>query len=549
MPGIIDLRSNLRDLPYPTDSKQPYIRTRIPAYEDTGPSNSPGRDVIGRSGYLNASLTDVDRLTQWGFDGTGGVLYLLKQNGLALSAPKTLGGPRRIYSPANTLAQIAVGAISGIHFNKQGILPDIGVTEKYEYRLRNEFNGNEETGGLNRLVALKTAKLNKNGQSITLGDALRLDVNRNNELVLLQYLGGPNSVLGIGQTRIKRYTDTETWALNLSSRELKKQIVALTYGQLESETSLTRLEGTGLAAIGNFAQTLKDNSTASDGVKTTILGRIADYSQFNRSKTYNAGDPGNSAGLNRETYYQGVPKKANEGLNGIDNINYQTIYASNDGPVTDGSLDDIIKFYFAVLDNDDPQYKVYTHFRAYLTNFGDNFSADWSSFKYMGRGENFYRYNGFERSISIGFKVHVGSRAELFPTYDKLNYLASVMAPDYSNGGFMRGNIVELTVGDYLNSVPGIIDNLEYQFPEDSTWEIARLDDGSEDKNSAELPTLVEVSMNFKPIHSFLPRTVKLDTVFDRALSALDNEEGPLPESQFINMGSSNKGYKSYTTE
>lgn len=546
MPGIIDLRSNLRDLPYPTDSKQPYIRTRIPAYEDTGPNNSPGRDVIGRSGYLDASLTDVNRLTQWGSDGTGGVLYLLKQNGLALSAPKTLGGPKRVYSPANTLAQIAVGAISGVHFNKQGTLPDIDVTEKYEYRLKYEFNGDRETGRLNRLVALKTAKLNKDGQSITLGDALKLDVNRNNELILLEYLGGPNSVLGIGQTQIKRYTDTETWALNLSSKTLNKQIVALTYGQLESEVSLTNLSGTGLAAIGNFAQTLKDNSTASDFKKSTILGRIANYSEFNRDTTYNAGDPGNSQELNRETYYQGVPKKANEGLKGIDNINYERIYASDDGkPVTDGSLDDIIKFYFAVLNNNDPQQKVYSHFRAYLTNFGDSFSADWSSFKYMGRGENFYRYNGFERSISIGFKVHVGSRAELFPTYDKLNYLASVMAPDYSNGGFMRGNIVELTIGDYLNSVPGVIDNLEYQFPEDSTWEVARLDDGSEDKNSAELPTLVEVSMNFKPIHSFLPRTVKYTTVNTRKEGDLNT----LPESQFINMGSGNKGYKPYTTE
>ena len=101
-------------------SKSPYIWTPVPKYDDSGPNNSPGKDVIGRSGYLNATLTDLDRLTQWGLDGTGGVLYLLKQTGLSLSAPKTLGNPKRIYSPANTLAQIAVGAISGIHFNKQG---------------------------------------------------------------------------------------------------------------------------------------------------------------------------------------------------------------------------------------------------------------------------------------------------------------------------------------------------------------------------------------------------------------------------------------------
>jgi len=520
-------------------SKSPYIWTPVPKYDDSGPNNSPGKDVIGRSGYLNATLTDLDRLTQWGLDGTGGVLYLLKQTGLSLSAPKTLGNPKRIYSPANTLAQIAVGAISGIHFNKQGLLPSVNDNDKYEYRLRYEFNGNEETGKLNRLVALKTAKLNQDGQSIKAGDALKLDINRNNDLVLLQYLGGPNSVLGVGQTRIKRYEFTETWANDLSSKELKKQILALTYNQLENEVSLTRLEGTGLVSIGNFAKILKDNSTASSGVKKTILGRIADYSQFNRNTTYNAGDPGNSSTLDREAYYQ---KEPNGKLNGVDKLNYRRIYATEDG-VAEG-YEDIIKFYFAVLDNDNPERKVYTHFRAYLSNFGDDYSAEWNSFRYMGRGENFYRYQGFDRSISVAFKVHVSSRAELFPTYDKLNYLASVMTPDYSEGGFMRGNLVELTIGDYLNKTPGIIEKLEYAFPEDSPWEIARLDNGKIDKNSAELPTLIEVNMNFKPIHQFLPRTIKSTTVEDRFFDELDIP----PESQFISLGSDNRGYKPYSS-
>lgn len=527
----------------------PYIWTPVPGYDDPNPRLGFGPDVFGRAGYIESGLEDVKRLTKWGTDGfSTGALYTLKQTALALSSPKTLAGvPRRIYNPANTLAQIAVGAISGVHLNRMGILPiAIAPSDKYEGKLRNEFNGNEGSEG-NRLVALKTLKLN--GGSIGPAEALRLDVNRNNEGQLLQYLGGPDSVLGIGQTRIKRYEYTEEWAKNLSSKELKKQVVALTYNQLENEVSITNLNGTGLGSIGNFALVAKENSTASEGVKKTILGRIANYAEFNRVKTYNAGDPGNSQNLDREAYYQGLPKKSNEGLNGIDNINYQSIYASNDGPVTDGSLDDIIKFYFAVLDNDDPQYKVYTHFRAYLTNFSDDHSAEWNSFKYMGRGESFRRYQGYDRSISLGFKVHVGSRAELFPTYDKLNYLASVMAPDYSSGGFMRGNLVEVTVGDYLNNVPGIIEKLEFQFPNDVNWEIARKDDGTPDPNSAELPTLIEVSMNFKPIHKFLPRTVKLDTVFDRKFATIGgtNDERPLPESQFISMGSDNKGYKPYS--
>ena len=171
------------------------------------------------------------------------------------------------------------------------------------------------------------------------------------------------------------------------------------------------------------------------------------------------------------------------------------------------------------MDNNDPSQKTYVHLKAYLTNFSDSHQANWDSFKYMGRGENFYRYGGYDRSISVGFRAYVHSRIELFPVYKKLNYLASVMAPDYSTGGFMRGNIVYLTIGDYIVNTPGIMENIEYQIPQESTWELAKKDDGTADPFTGELPMLIDVSFGFKPIHNFLPRTV----------TNLNN-----PESKFI---------------
>ena len=126
----------------------------------------------------------------------------------------------------------------------------------------------------------------------------------------------------------------------------------------------------------------------------------------------------------------------------------------------------------------------------------------------MGRGETFYRYGGYDRFISVGFRAYVHSRKELLPVYNKLNYLASVMAPDYSTGGFMRGNIVYLTIGDYIVNTPGIMENIEYQIPEESTWELARGNDGNIDTFVGELPMLIDANFSFKPIHNFLPRTV-----------------------------------------
>ena len=525
MPGIIDLQTNLRDLPYSTDSKQPYIRTRLPAYGDPGPSvGLLGRDLIGRSGQIQASLTDVNRLTKWGFDGIGGVLFLLKETALARTAPKTFGGPRRIYSPLNTIAQIAVGANSGIHLNKQGLLPIVDKEDTYEFVVRNEFNGND--GGLNRLTTLRKVKLL--GESISITDSNLVDVNRTDETVLLQYGGGPNSILGIGPTRIKRYEFTEEWAKNLSSQPLKKQIIALTYSQLENETTLTNLEGTGLPTIGNFMRTLNDISTASPDTKKRILGRITNYTDFNRAKTYGAGDPGNSPNLDRQAYTEGTPTETN----GVDQINNKVLYNSSNVDFSKSSRD-IVKFYIAVLNNDNPQNKTYIHFRAYIQAFTDNYSATWDNFKYMGRGENFYKYQGFDRSISLGFSVYVHSRIELFPTYDKLNFLASSMTPDYSSGGFMRGNIVQLTVGDYLNDTYGIIDNLTYDISQDSPWEVAKKDDGNDDGETAELPLLINCTMNFKPIHNFVPRIV-----------GNGNPYGNTNDSRFISLGSEGKGYK-----
>ena len=62
-------------------------------------------------------------------------------------------------------------------------------------------------------------------------------------------------------------------------------------------------------------------------------------------------------------------------------------------------------------------------FRAYLTDLSDDVSAEWNDVKYAGRGEKFYVYNGFSRTINVSFKVAALSAAEMEPMYRKLNHL------------------------------------------------------------------------------------------------------------------------------
>jgi hypothetical protein len=149
----------------------------------------------------------------------------------------------------------------------------------------------------------------------------------------------------------------------------------------------------------------------------------------------------------------------------------------------------------------------------------DNYNAEWNGFKYMGRGENFYRYNGFSRTINLGWTVAAQSKEELIPMYQKLNFLASSLAPDYSADGYMRGNLAVITVGGYLFDQPGIINSINYSVPSESPWEIGINDEKDDlaagtkygyDTTVKELPHIIKVTgFSFTPIHKFVPKLQK----------------------------------------
>jgi len=96
------------------------------------------------------------------------------------------------------------------------------------------------------------------------------------------------------------------------------------------------------------------------------------------------------------------------------------------------------------------------------------------------------------------------------PLYKKLNHLISQVYPDYSpDTNFMRGNVVNLTIGDYFYRVPGFLENVNVTLNTDVGWEILLNGDPSNnytETNVAQLPFVVDVSCTFKPIMNILPR-------------------------------------------
>ncbi len=234
-----------------------------------------------------------------------------------------------------------------------------------------------------------------------------------------------------------------------------------------------------------------------------------DYTRQNIEQRVGLGNPGKKKTREQLANYQ-------EGIGELDKINSLRLYKS--GVVTpDTDKNDLVKFRIGIIQNDNPSEKIFIHFRAFLDSMSDDYTADWSGEKLMGRGEQFYRYGGFDRKISLGWTVVAQSKNELMPMYQKLNYLASTLAPDYSKSlGYMRGNLATLTVGGYLYEQPGIITSLNYQVPEESPWEIAiptktgadSNNDILSDKSVKEMPHMIKVTgFNFIPIHEFTPRT------------------------------------------
>jgi hypothetical protein len=207
--------------------------------------------------------------------------------------------------------------------------------------------------------------------------------------------------------------------------------------------------------------------------------------------------------------WYGISREVRVGSGVQDGINLTPLFttakdAKPNDAVTIGDLKynirDLVKFRIEAVQTDTLR-STWMVFRAFITDYSDQVTADWSANKYIGRAEKFYTYGGFDRTVNISFKVAALSSAEMQPMYQKLNYLMSNMMGDY-NSGIMRGPMTKMTVGNWLDRQPGVITSLTYKVTNDSPWEIAmdETEENGKSVNQLILPHIVEVSMTFLPI-------------------------------------------------
>ena len=308
----------------------------------------------------------------------------------------------------------------------------------------------------------------------------------------------------------------------------------MTQAQLNARGLTSKGNSTALYNPSDFRKTTNrgeftDNaSMLADLGTSTVLSLAPDYVRANQITKFNYGDPGQHKTSESEEINNVINYGVNANLlDALDKINALPIYA---GSTVDNSLavKDSCDFNIGIINNNNSgATNDYLHFRALIDNFSDNYTAKWDAVQYVGRGEELYNYKGFGREISMGWTVYAQSKAELIPMYKKLNYLASSLAPDYTGAGFMRGNIVKITVGGYIYDQPGIIKSISYGIPEESPWEIAIGVDGEEDTSVKQLPHMIKVTgFTFIPIHKFIPAKANSTTDPTQKYIALANQTG-----------------------
>lgn len=490
--GILKLKTTLTDIPYGNDragggsSNEPYIKSTENYAIITTPNEIVRGGAIIRSKRVSE---DVARISKFLIDFPKGEVFIAKQISLQRTNPKLesintsdVGGrlgleldrigweESRTYSPTSLLAQIGSN-LAEIHLKRHGLNPFSSVNSSYEKKKRLEVQTNNSDG--NRLVNLFNNLIVKNKE----------------ENVISTYNGGAGSALGIGKTIINRTEFTN----------LQTTVNTLSYDIISKKNK-------------NISNKIDENFTST-----------TDYGFYNIESRINLGNPSDIS-LDRKF----VGSKSEKT---VDTINKLTVFYANDianpdktksvfiHPIKEIPLRpengellkltrDLIKFRIEVMDLDNPNFSYFIVMRANITGLQDNYSSNTENISYNGRGDDLFLYaGGFKREVSFNFLSVAQSRGEMKSIYQKLNYLASVLAPNYKNQQ-MRGNIVKLTIGDYIYRQPAIIRSLSLTPPTDSTWEIAMDEpENGMDNDMYELPHAIDGNVSFQIIHNFLPQT------------------------------------------
>jgi len=416
--------------------------------------------ILGRPS-VTAIARDTERITKF-LISPKGLLFTAKQFAQQLMNPNTENiagkagvGLTKIYDPLSPITNTA-GAPLGLRTDRH--MPPIvrATTSTYE-GIINSREGDEKRNN-NRLIRLKNELLSTSEDDSGPRKLLKKIQEISNTIQgfegqvinTLSGLTGPQSVGGIGATTIRRYVNT--------SKEKQSELVSTHpkgYGVLNQkpvESNEDRINSLGFGG-GDERSRLPGGQARINQYKQIMYGQIPDRSnqpsiassivRFDRLKENGSG--------NVKSYYDNEStRKSNFKKNTLRLID--TIDESVDESLINFSFDDIA-------------------FKAYIGQLSDNFAPSWDSTPDQGRADPRYQYSGFERTISFDFIVVAHNSDQLELIWNKLQKLAQLTHPVYGSEGFY-GQSVNVTIGKLFDDRPMIIQDLGYDWDNETPWEI-----------------------------------------------------------------------------
>ena len=312
-------------------------------------------------------------------------------------------------------------------------------------------------------------------------------------------------ITGLGKTTDNKYNSGEKWvaAFGNIQRTSPNDYIAIQGSPTEIVKGGNKITALDNPGVSPGQEAVKDGSVLKEKESTSEitvnrLGKPAETFK-QRPEEIEDGDTYLQKKYGKET--TSITVKANDEARskreeGLEDKADPVLAAATTATILGTDAEDIIPFEFNTFypGNTDGKFLA---FRAFLTDFSDNFSGDWAGTKYVGRGEELYNYQGFKRDISFSFKVAAFSKADMQPLYEKLNLLAGSTAPTYRNGNFMMGTLTKVTIGDYLVQTSGFISSVGLSWDSNIPWEM--------ETEGERLPHALDVSIAFTPIHDFIP--------------------------------------------
>ena len=590
--GLTFGKGTAYDRPDQEFSREPFIKAGLDfQLSDSSINTFTDGFIRGGAVYsTERRIEDGQRIGRFFISGRG-ISFLAKQVGLQKSNPK-ISEPvsnrsdanQRTYNPLgiNTLTQVGLQG-TGTHLKREGFNPFANKGYIDDDRFLANYKKDKNT---NRLLYLYDNHIllpqseEEKGPKTAFGRAIQSVVSffKGPGEPLYSYYGGPDSTYGIGVTRIGKYNPTKGFNLKtginggpkpltpeelVSDENAKKAISKITnYSSegpdypksfLPQDIVFGRPPAKDLEDLnaqdknfddngGNYEYNNKFNEHVTSpslgnkdnnytygglsglGVKNYLrtLGRkgATDYFKkasdkvrtLHRESRVGLGNPGGNPTLSDTT---------------VDLINALDVFKSS-GDLNVAAVRDLIRFRIEAVNPENPTETNVMVFRAFLDSLDDSFNANYNEFNYNGRGESFYTYNSFNRSVSFSFKVAAQSSREMKPLYRKLNYLLSNTAPEYNIiSGRMMTPFMRVTIGSYLDRLPGVITNVNVTWDTNYPFEIAiDAPEGGSSAGMFVLPHVLNVSVSYQPIHDFLPqKDIKSPFIIPSSDSGISNND------------------------